>query len=80
MNDAQGILIVFSGPSGSGKDTVLRKLLSRNDDIKVSISMTTRAIREGEADGVDYYFVTTDYFEKKIADHEMLEYAQYAGN
>lgn len=80
MSDKKGILIVFSGPSGSGKDTVLNKLTSRNDDIKVSISMTTRTIREGETDGVNYYFVTADYFEKKIADDEMLEYAQYAGN
>ena len=80
MADKQGILIVLSGPSGSGKDTVLKKLIEKNDDIKVSISMTTRSMREGEIDGADYYFVTTDYFEKKIADGEMLEYAQYAGN
>ncbi len=80
MSDKNGILIVLSGPSGSGKDTVLRKLIENNDDIRVSISMTTRPKRGQEIDGADYYFVTNDYFEKKIADGEMLEYAQYAGN
>ena len=80
MPDKNGILIVFSGPSGSGKDTVLKKLTEKNDDIRVSISMTTRPKRGQEVDGADYYFVTKDYFEKKIADGEMLEYAQYAGN
>lgn len=80
MPDNNGILIVLSGPSGSGKDTVLRRLLENNEDISVSISMTTRKKRSNEIDGADYYFVTKDYFEKKIADGEMLEYAQYAGN
>ncbi len=80
MPDNSGILIVLSGPSGSGKDTVLKKLVENNSDIRVSISMTTRPRRGQEVDGADYYFVTSDYFEKKIADGEMLEYAQYAGN
>lgn len=80
MPDNSGILIVLSGPSGSGKDTVLKKLTENNSDIRVSISMTTRPRRGQEVDGADYYFVTNDYFEKKIADGEMLEYAQYAGN
>ena len=75
-----GILIVLSGPSGCGKDTVLSQLIDSNEDIKVSISMTTRAPRAGELDGVDYYFVTREYFEKKIADGSMLEYAEYNGN
>jgi len=75
-----GILIVLSGPSGCGKDTVLSQLIDSNEDIKVSISMTTRAPRAGEIDGVDYYFVTREYFEKKIADGSMLEYAEYNGN
>ena len=75
-----GILIVLSGPSGSGKDTVLSQLIDSNEDIKVSISMTTRAPRAGEIDGVDYYVVTREYFEKKIADGSMLEYAEYNGN
>lgn len=75
-----GILIIFSGPSGSGKGTVLGKLLENRDDTKISVSMTTREKRAGEIDGVHYYFVTRDYFEKKIADNKMLEYAEYADN
>ncbi len=76
----KGILIILSGPSGSGKDTVLNALKKVDENVKVSISMTTRNPRPGDVDGVDYYFVTKDYFEKKIADNKMLEYAEYAGN
>ncbi len=80
MPDKQGILIVFSGPSGSGKDTVLSEIIRRNPGMKVSTSMTTRKIRDNETDGADYYFVDRDYFEKKIKDGSMLEYAEYSGN
>lgn len=76
----KGILIILSGPSGSGKDTVLRALKEVDSDVKVSVSMTTRKPRQGDVDGVDYYFVTREYFEKKIAENKMLEYAEYAGN
>jgi len=76
----KGILITFSGPSGSGKDTVLNKLISKRDDTRISISMTTRKPREGEVDGVHYYFVDRDFFEKKIEADGVLEYAEYAGN
>lgn len=76
----KGILIILSGPSGSGKDTVLRALKEVDSDVKVSVSMTTRNPRQGDVDGVDYYFVTREYFEKKIAENKMLEYAEYAGN
>ncbi len=76
----KGILVIFSGPSGSGKGTVLTKLLEKRDDAKISVSMTTREKRAGEIDGVHYYYVTREYFEKKIADNKMLEYAEYAGN
>lgn len=75
-----GILIIFSGPSGSGKDTVLNKLIGGREDIKVSVSMTTREKREGEIDGTHYYFVNRDYFEKKVSEDNMLEYAEYNGN
>lgn len=75
-----GILIILSGPSGSGKDTVLGALMQRRSDVRVSISMTTREPRGEEKDGVHYYFVRRDYFEKKIAEDRMLEYAEYAGN
>lgn len=76
----KGILIIFSGPSGSGKGTVLSKLLEKRDDVKISISMTTREKRAGEIDGVHYYYVSRDFFEKKIFENKMLEYAEYATN
>lgn len=76
----RGILVVFSGPSGSGKDTVLNKLCECDPNVKVSVSMTTREKRDGEIDGVHYYFVTKEYFEKKISENRMLEYAEYAKN
>lgn len=75
-----GILLIVSGPSGCGKDTILEKLKQADKDVRVSISMTTRETRNGEIDGVHYYFVDRAYFEKKIADNKMLEYAEYAGN
>ena len=76
----RGILVILSGPSGSGKDTVLNKFLEGRNDAKVSVSMTTRAKREDEVDGVNYYFVSREYFEKKLSEDKMLEYAEYAGN
>ena len=76
----KGMLITVSGPSGSGKGTVLGELIKKRDDVKISVSMTTRQKRNGEIDAVNYYFVTKDYFEKKINEGSMLEYAQYAGN
>ena len=76
----QGLLVILSGPSGSGKDTVLTSLTAKDSGMKLSISMTTRPKRGNELDGGDYYFVTREYFEKKITEGSMLEYAQYAGN
>lgn len=75
-----GILITFSGPSGSGKDTVLNELVKKRDDVKISISMTTRQKRDGEIDGKHYYFVDREYFERKILANSMLECAEYNGN
>lgn len=77
---AKGLLIVLSGPSGSGKDTVLDRVHAKDIPIQRSISMTTRQKRDGETDGVDYYFVTKDYFEKQIAAKNMLESAVYSSN
>lgn len=78
--DNGGILIILSAPSGTGKDTVLNRLTENRDDIKVSVSMTTRTKRQGEIDGIHYYFVERDYFQKKIDENKMLEFAEYAGN
>lgn len=80
MSDTAGFLLIFSGPSGSGKDTVLQEILKRDDKTVVSISMTTREPRPNEADGRDYYFVTKEEFEKHIENDEMLEWAKYDEN
>lgn len=79
MNE-KGLLVVFSGPSGAGKDTVLKRLLELNDNLCLSVSATTRAPREGEADGKDYFFLTRGQFEGMIEKGELLEYASYCGN
>lgn len=70
-----GTLVVISGPSGAGKGTVCQELIKRNDNVKLSISMTTRLPREGEEDGVNYYFVSKEEFEQRIKDNKFLEYA-----
>ena len=77
---ARGKLIVLSGPSGVGKSTVISELLSERSDIYFSVSFTTRAPRVGEADGVNYHFVTREQFEEMIARNELLEYAEYVHN
>ena len=74
-----GRLFVISGPSGAGKGTICKKLLE-SVDISLSTSMTTRAPRQGEVDGKDYYFVTVNEFEEKIANGGMLEYARVFDN
>ncbi|AQY50887.1 guanylate kinase [Listeria weihenstephanensis FSL R9-0317] len=77
----RGLLIVLSGPSGVGKGTVRKAVFDDpTTSFEYSISMTTRKAREGEVDGVDYYFRTKEQFEQAIADGKMLEYAQYVGN
>lgn len=76
----KGVLMVVSGPSGCGKGTILKKLLSDNSNIYYSVSATTRAPREGEIDGTHYYFITKDEFRNKIKNGDMLEYAEYVGN
>ena len=79
--DDKGLLIVLSGPSGVGKGTVRKALFAREDhNLVYSISMTTRAPRDGEVDGKDYYFVTREEFEKNIKANKFLEYAEFVGN
>lgn len=76
----RGQLIVLSGPSGTGKSTVIAELFRQCSNIHFSVSYTTRAPRAGEQDGVNYNFVTRQEFERMIADNELLEYAEYVNN
>lgn len=75
-----GALIVLSGPSGAGKDTICNAFLKRNDQCFLSISCTSRTPRGEEKDGTHYYFLTREAFEEKISKNELLEYAEYNGN
>lgn len=76
----KGSLIVISGPSGAGKDTVVNKLKEINDNIWVSISCTSRLPRGKEVEGKDYFFLTKEEFEEKIQNNQFLEYAIYNNN
>ncbi|MBR5134942.1 MAG: guanylate kinase [Clostridia bacterium] len=76
----KGMLIVLSGPSGSGKGTIISKLLKMRDDTVLSISMTTRSPREGEVDGVHYFFTNREEFEQMQTLGAFLESAEYNGN
>lgn len=79
MSEKKGFLIVLSGPSGCGKGTMVAEILKRGD-CAVSVSATTRAPREGEADHVHYHFISREEFERRIAEDGFLEHAQYVGN
>ncbi|WP_010282578.1 guanylate kinase [Bacillus timonensis] len=77
----RGLLIVLSGPSGVGKGTVRKAIFSQpNTKFQYSISMTTRKPREGEVDGVDYFFKSREEFEELIEKNKLLEWAEYVGN
>lgn len=75
-----GHLIVFTGPSGVGKGTLLRSLLQRHPELRLSISATTRSPRAGEIHGQHYYFVSRDEFRQMVEHGELLEWAEFAGN
>ena len=77
---SKGILIVFSGPSGAGKDTILLDVLEKDKSLQKSVSLTTREKRSEETEGVDYYFTTLQEFKNKLDNGEILEYAQYGQN
>ncbi len=76
----RGILIVVSGFSGAGKGTLMKRLVAAHDNYALSVSMTTRAPREGEQDGVAYFFTDREHFEDEIAKGGLIEYASYCGN
>ncbi|MER6626357.1 guanylate kinase, partial [Streptomyces sp. NPDC000931] len=77
---AEKRLTVLSGPSGVGKSTVVAHLRQVNPDVWLSVSVTTRAPRPGERDGVQYHFVTDEEFDRLVAEDQLLEWAQFAGN
>ena len=79
--DKKGLLIVFSGPSGVGKGTVRKEVFNKlGEQLYFSISLTTRNIREGEKDGVDYIFLSREQFLTELERDNLLEYNEYVGN
>ena len=80
MLNRKGLLLVVSGPSGAGKGTICKALLNKNDQIKLSVSATTRKPRHGEVHGVNYFFIEKEEFTKMIENGEFLEYAQIYDN
>ena len=77
---SKGVLTVVSGFSGAGKGTVMKRLIQKYDDYALSISVTTRNPREGERDGIEYFFKTKEEVETMIENDEFLEYARYVDN
>ena len=75
-----GVLIIVSAPSGCGKSTVVHALMEQRDKLRFSVSATTRAPREGEVDGVDYFFVSRERFQQMVDEGAFLEHAEYVGN
>ena len=80
MSNNKGILIIFSGPSGVGKDSIIKEILKKRPNFELLISCTTRAPRTGEVHGKDYYFLSVKEFQNMIDNDEMLEYAIYCDN
>jgi guanylate kinase len=77
---SRGGIFVISAPSGAGKTTICKKILSRNANIKQSVSFTTRKPRKGEKNGADYYFVAQKTFQQMISRNEFIEWAEVHGN
>lgn len=75
-----GAVFVITGPSGVGKGTLIRELLARVPSLRLSVSATTRAPRQGERDGIDYHFLSDAEFERRVQAGEFLEHATYSGN
>lgn len=80
MANKEGMLLLFSGPSGVGKDTVLDIVLNKDKNLQKSVSLTTREIRENEVDGKDYHFISMEEFENMISQGQVLEFAKYGSN
>ncbi|MFP7169072.1 guanylate kinase [Terribacillus sp. 7520-G] len=80
MIEQKGILFILSGPSGVGKGTVRKALFEQDTHLRYSISMTTRNMRPGEQDGVDYFYKSKEEFEGLIEQNKLLEYAKYVDN
>ncbi len=76
----RGMILVISSPSGAGKTTLAQRLLAQDDDIKLSVSVTTRPPRPGETDGVDYWFISEPEFQRRRQAGELLEWAEVFGN
>lgn len=76
----KGRLIVLSGPSGVGKSTVVAEVMRRRPKLRFSVSVTTRAMRPGEVEGENYYFITRERFDELLAQNALLEHAEYVGN
>lgn len=76
----KNMLIVISGPAGSGKGTVVKEIMNNSDEFAYSVSATTRNPRPGEVDGINYFFVTREEFEENIKNDSLIEYTEYCGN
>jgi guanylate kinase len=80
MLKAKNNLIIFTGPSGVGKGTIVKKLFKQLEDIKFSVSCTTREKRPGEEEGINYFYKTREEFDQMINNDELLEWAEFVGN